>query len=451
MGRGSLGAALALACVSTAAVGAPRAFGQVITQADWSRRMVTALGIAEGMPSGGGTDVYAEFLAGEPIPPIRIEGAQAASLPAGARVERDPASGKFGAIRAGASGAIAEYRVRVPAGGIYALYAEAGDPRGAPAAAHHWRVDGGKPVTSQPAPGLAGGANPPWPFNARLVGYHVLSRGEHAVSDEIPAGGKLTAFALVRQPFPHVRPPDGWRDRDALTYGVKAVTMVQAMQLEDELPELERWSVVREGERPDRVWPKPASAGAADAPEKLSAGRWMAGTPEGVTLLYEIDLPRPCTYSVLARMAGTGGSRWILDARVERSVTPARADRLDWIRVTTLPLGKGRHRLGVRLTGSAGLDAIRLVCRDGDPLAALLLLRDLGFGEKSPEEPVTAEMAHSNLDNPFFRQRVEMLTASFFTFSGPGPGPWGGPPAGEGGIILPTDEAPPETTTPISE
>ena len=428
------GTILALLCAA-----AP-AGAQTITQGAWARRIVLALGVEDqAVPAGASDSDYVQFLSGDPLPPIRIEGAAVKPIPAAARVEPDAADPRLRLLRAGGKEATATYIVRVPVGGVYALRMAG---RGG---AQRWRIDGGHPITSPPADPsepivvLAGTKPGPAQPEPRLVGYFVLSRGDHPVSVAIPAGGALAAFELVRQPFPHVRPPEGWAPAEALTFGVKAVTMVQLMQLEDQLPDVPRSSVAREGERFDDALPPHQPIGDR-SPGKPSAGSWMRGGPGGAALSYRIDLREACVYSVLARMTGRGSARFRLDGRVERSVTtPGTGERFAWLRVSTLPLGAGAHRVDVRLGEGVGLDTLRLVCRDPDPEASLLLLRDLGFQEKFPGDLVTAAFAAGNLDTPYFRERMQSLLSNFFVSTGSGPYAWGPGPTPQTGIELPTE------------
>jgi len=432
--------AFSLACVMLALFLAAPARAQTITQGEWARRMVSALGLEDqAVPRGAPASDYVEFLSGDPIPPLRIEGASAAPIPAGARVEPVAADPHLRALRAGAANAAAFYRVSVPVGGVYALrmIGEGG--------AQRWRLDGGRWIASPPADPseplavLAGTPAAPVLPEPKLVGYFVLSRGNHTASVEIPSGGVLAAFELVRQPFPHVRPPGGWASGEALTFGVKAVTMVQLMQLEDQLPDVPRASVAREGERFEAS--RPARSPIGDrSPGTPSAGAWMRGGHGGAALSYQVELGKPCVYSVVARMTGRGSARFRFDGSVERSVTPPGAgERFAWLRVSTLPLNSGPHRVDVRLGDGVGLDSFKLICRDPDPEASLLLLRDLGFEEKFPNDTVTAPFAAGNLDRPYFRERMQSLLSSFFVSTGPGPLAWGPGAGPEEGVVLPSE------------
>jgi hypothetical protein len=404
--------AIACAMISGTATAAP------ISQAEWARLLVEAMGIEDGIaPAGAASSDFIEFLSGDPPATVRVEAVSARPWPQRARKERDPGPPETSWLRAGSSSATPGYRVLIPRGGIYALrYRGKGRVQ-------RWRMDAkdvrignpGKETTSTPS-GLPS-----------LLGYFILSRGEHAVTVDIPPEGGLQAFELVRQPFPHIRPPGGWKPDVTLTYGAKAVTLVQAMQIEQELPALRRFRVQREGERFDAEI-RPAIQTNAQAPGKPSSGAWVLGRPEGSWLVYDFDVERWGTYSLLARVTGNGNGRLLLDDRVFRAWgAPGSQERFVWRKVSTLPLTAGRHRMDVYLEEDAGFDVLRLLFRDPAPEASLMLLRDLGFEEGAPDDPVSFSAAKENLANPIFRERLESLGSSFFTQPGPGVGPGSGP------------------------
>ncbi len=417
--------------------------GASITQGDWARRMAAAIGVdARAFPPNPQIADYIEFLSGDSVPPVRVESKAVESLPPGAQLTPDPARAERRWLRAGATGGTFVFKVRIPASGVYAIrtLTDGGEQR--------WRVDGGEPHVMKTAKDDSdkGQAGEP----TRLLGYFLLARGDHQVSVEIPASGGLAEFDLVRQPFPHVRPPGGWRPDAPLTFGVKAVTMVQAMQLEGELPDLRRWEIAREGEAFTAEGPAVVQTNDKD-PGKPSANAWVRGAPGGSWIEHEFEARESCTYSLVARMVGRGSTRWIVDGTVERHVTPpGEGDRFLWLHVSTLPLAEGRHRVRVWLAEGAGLDVFKLLCRDPGPQASLLLLHDLGFAEKMSDDPVPASMAQENLDNAYFRARIEALLAGFFTLTAQGPGPWGASPPWDQGILLPSENPPSPPVSPFS-
>jgi hypothetical protein len=410
-----------------------------ITQADWARWLMAAMGVeARALPADAASVDYIEFLSGDPIAPLRVQASAAVPLPPGAQLTPDPMHPDRRWLRMGAAGGTPVFKVRVPASGVYAIriLIEGGEQR--------WRVDGGEPHVAGPAD--EGRIAEP----TRLLGYFLLARGVHQVSVEIPPSGALAWFALVRQPFPHVRPPGGWQPNALLTFGVKAVTMVQAMQLEGELRDRRRWEIAREGEAFTAEGPAVVQTNDRD-PGRPSADAWVRGAHGGSWVEYEFEARASCTYSLVARMAGRGSARWIVDDTVERHVTPpGEGERFQWLSVSTLPLAKGRHRVRVGLEEGAGLDVFKLLCRDPDPQASLFLLRDLGFGEKMPDEPVPASLAQENLNNAYFRARMDALLTSFFTLTTKGPGPWGASPPWDQGLLLPSpSEKPPSPVSPF--
>jgi hypothetical protein len=407
--------ALALPALASNAEAAP------ISQGEWARLLVEAMGLEKEIaPGGAPVSELIEFLAGDPPAAVRVQAVAADPWPASARKEPDSRASGRSWLRAGDAAATPRYRVVVPRGGIYAIrYRGEGDVQ-------RWEVDTDDVRIGNPS----GEAVPARAASDRLpslLGYFILSRGEHAVTVKIPPAGGLQAFELIRQPFPHVQPPEGWKPEATLTYGAKAVTMVQAMQIEQELPDLPRFRVQREGERFDAEI-TPAVQTNVETPGRPSMGAWVLGRREGTWLVYNVAVERWGTYSLLTRVTGRGKGQLWVDERVNRAWGGAGSpDRFTWRKVSTLPLSAGRHRLDVHLEEDAGLDLLRLLYRDPAPEASLTLLRDLGFEEGAPNDPVSLNAARENLDNPIFRERLELLSNSFFTHSGPGVGPAPGP------------------------
>ena len=414
--------------------------GAPITQGEWARRMVAAIGVdSRAFPEYAQTSDYIEFLSGDTVAPVRVESVAAASLPPGAVITPDPAHPERRWLRTDTNGGAAVFKVQVPASGVYAIRALIGGDE------QRWRVDRGEPRVTKPANDDSGEGKAGNP--TRLLGYFLLARGEHEVSVELPASGAIARFDLVRQPFPHVKPPGGWRPDAPLTFGVKAVTMVQAMQLEGELPDIRRWEINREGEAFTEQGPVVVQTNDRE-PGKPSKDAWVHGASRGSWLDYQVKVRERCAYSLVARMTGRGSARWLVDDTVERHVTPpGDGSRFLWLPVSTLPLEKGLHRVRVWLAEGAGLDTFKLMCRGPEAQPSLLLLDDLGFEEGLPEDPVSTAVAQQNLDNTYFRGRIERLLASFFTLTGKEPTPLGGPLPWDQGILLPVS---PPVNQPVS-
>lgn len=425
------GAVLAIGLLLLAALAPARASAGPVTQAQWAHLLVQAMGLGPAIdPTGKDDATVIAFLTGGPVPATRVRAVASEPIPSGAQRWPAGAPEARAGIRAGAQALTLRYAVRVTEPGIYALrFAGAGE-------AQRWRIDDGEPRLAQPAGRLdaAGGDD----REGNLLGYFLLAAGAHEVRVTLPPGGVLWRFELLRQPFPHIRPPGGWRPGAPLTFGDKAVTMIQAMQLEHELPDVARWRLQREGERYDAD-PVPVLQTNEGTREKPSAGLLVRGGADGSQVRYRLDVPRPGTYTLLARVTGSAGGRLRLNDAVERAWPPTRpADRLVWDDLATLPLAAGSQDLEVNLAAGAGLDVLRLVYRDPSPEAALLLLQDLGFEESSAEESVDMAAARANLDDERFRERVNTLVAGFYTQSGPGVGPGpGGVVTESPGLVLP--------------
>lgn len=424
--------------------GPSAAAAETVSQGDWARFLVEAMGLSEAIAEGDpATRDYVDFLSGEPRAKQTVWAETVRPLPQGARRQPDAGDATRQWIRAGGEPISAHYRVKVMHPGIYALRFRGDGPP------QQWRVAKGEVRMARPA-GKPGQAAADGAARTDLLGHFVLPRGAHDVSVEIPPGGGLLFFELLRQPFPHVRPPGGWQPGAPLTFGAKAVTMIQAMELEHELPDVARWRVEREGERYDES-PLPGVRSDSARSVKASAGAWLRGAVRGSRAVYLLPIAKGGTYSLLARVTGGGDGRLLLNDLVERGWRGARpADHLVWRNLVTLPLQAGEQEISVSLEADAGLDVMRLIYRDTSPEAALMLLKDLGFEESAAGDPVTLNAARDNLENREFQDRVRKLLASFYTQPGAGMGPASGPsPIPSPGLILtekgevtPTDTPP---------
>lgn len=420
------------------------ASAEPVTQGKWAQLLVEAMGLVDAVAVGEPTTKdFIDFLSGKPAFAQKVWATSLEPFPPGAVRVPDPAREDHVWVRATGHPVTAAYRVNLSNPGIYAIRF-----RGK-GGAQDWRVGRGTFRRVVPgsgpekAPATNGGS-------LDLVGYFLLPRGEQRVTVELPAGGSLLSFEILRQPFPHVRPPGGWQPEVLLTFGDKAITMIQAMELEHELPDISRWRVEREGERYDEGQ-IPAQRMTAGSVEKPSAGAWLKGAAEGSRVIYILPVARRGTYSLLARVTGTGEGKVLLNNLVERGWRgPKPKDHLVWRNLATLPLEKGEQTLEIALDSDAGLDVMRLIYRDPSPEASLMLLDDLGFEESAPEDLVTVNAALENLDNSSFQERIRTLLASFYTQPGTGIGPPSGAPPivtpglilTEPGEVIPTDSSP---------
>jgi hypothetical protein len=106
----------------------------------------------------------------------------------------------------------------------------------------------------------------------------------------------------------------------------------------------------------------------------------------------------------MGRVHGSTPQLWSVDARYAVRVNPGPdAERFDWSEVATLPFDAGEHVVRARIADGAGVDVLHLLPRRASDQDYLDLMRELGFQEGAPDEPVTQSAAQSNLAHPAFR------------------------------------------------
>ncbi len=73
-------------------------------------------------------------------------------------------------------------------------------------------------------------------FNNLYGGKYILKRGTHKLTIIPQENGSLSSIYLTAPCMPKIEPPGGWKPENLLTFGDKAVTIIKALNMEDRLP-----------------------------------------------------------------------------------------------------------------------------------------------------------------------------------------------------------------------
>jgi hypothetical protein len=274
-----------------------------------------------------------------------------------------------------ASGEVGEvtYAVAVVRGGDYRLRVEvAGDPL-RPVSAELARVGEVKPVeafTVTPAAAMS------WVD----AGATHLDPGAYTASVLLPRGTALEHVEVAPPCVMPIEPFGGWKATAVLTSEDAAVTMVQALDKQSELPPAD----TPIGVEADQFHAETAVVTTASDPAMPGA---LRGGTAGVRAVVFVDLPQPGLYTISAFGLKGAGQSWTADACLKSVVCAdkdAQADVAQWRPVVTAQFAAGRHTFSVLLAPGAALQRVRAERKKESAADYAATLRRLGFDVGPP-------------------------------------------------------------------
>ncbi|HUG54689.1 MAG TPA: hypothetical protein VMR21_13865 [Vicinamibacteria bacterium] len=435
--------------------GDPR--NSAVTHAEWARMLLRALDLSDGPAQATTASEAFAVLSWKESLRFRADRYAAADE---VSVERGP-----GPARVVPTAEVGEvsYPLSVVRGGDYRIRVEiAGRPE-SPASAELSRVGEVKPAeafTVVPAADMG------WVD----AGTTHLDPGAYEATVLLPRGTTLQHLEVAPPCLDAVEPPGGWRATKVLETEDAAVTMVQALDAEAELPpaaspvEFDAALFVVDAATPSLV------AGTVPGP----GGVWVKAGPAGLRAFVSLDLPEAGLYTISVFGVVAGGQSWTADACRKSVVCASRAadesDLPQWRPVMTGEFVAGRHSLSVRLGSGAAVQRVRAERKKDSPADYAATLRRLGFdvGPPGPMGRDRAVDAMNSLERRITPLRATLcgdlvlppeipaLRAGLEVAQIPGPaqpppnaGP-GQPPLGAGPVV-PVGTPPPVGVTPSEE
>ena len=224
---------------------------------------------------------------------------------------------------------------------------------------------------------------------------YLLARGGHQVRANVEPGVRVECMELVPVETPVIRPSGGWAENKTLTFGDKALTMLQAMGMGNDLPPVGLPHVI-EAEKALLNNARPfADASASEG----TVVRAMAPA----SMLFSPEVREEGLYSVLVRGIQVEGSSWSLNDGVRQTVPrQIKTDGYGWWEIGTYYMDEGGHAIRGDLPRSTRIDALRMVHRSESPESALSLLKGIGFSEGMASEAVDHASAGRNLKTPAY-------------------------------------------------
>jgi hypothetical protein len=231
-----------------------------------------------------------------------------------------------------------------------------------------------------------------------------LEAGAYSASVLLPVGASLGALELQPPCLNPVEPEGGWRATAIASTADVAVTALQAVDLESELPP---------GETPIEISGSDFRLTGGGAQQNVSAeasleSSWLRAGPGGVQAIAFVDLPQPGLYTISVLGIEGGGQSWLADS-CRNAVICQRGQAREvpeWRVVMSGNFASGRHFFSVTLGPGAVVARLRVERKKdggGDYLGSI---RRLGFDPGPDGQPVTRTRAIDAMN--WVRQRRRM-------------------------------------------
>jgi hypothetical protein len=260
-----------------------------------------------------------------------------------------------------------------------------------------------------------------------------LDPGAYDATVLLPEGGVLEVLELAPPCVHPIEPPGGWKPTAVTTSEDVAVTVLQALDLESELPPSASPIEFRGGELKLEDGSRALDASAN------AEGVFRSG-PKGSRVVLVADIPEDGLYTLSLFGLPGGGQRWLADGCRASVVCPSSEALPRWRVVLSGLFQKGPHTFSASLGPDTVVERVRLEPKKGAPADYAAAVERLGL-DLGPAGAITrekAEEARRFLERRRAQQEMELcgdilrpgtLVAELAATTGPG-GEGGG---GEGG------------------
>ncbi len=418
LGRGMKTGLGALALAGAALVplyGDPRL--SHVSHAEWARMVLEGLDLAASLPRSAPASLVFSVLSWKTN---LTQSAERYVRADGVEMERDPRAllrsvadpGEAAYALAVARSGDYRVRVRLEGGGDMPAVVELARA-GEDAAAHEFSV------------------RPPQVTGWVDAGVAHLKPGAWTASISMPRGTALESLEIAPPCLSPIEPLGGWRAPLVTDNVDLAVTVLEALELESELPP---------GDTPLDI---PARDFRSEDPQALLArapavdGYTVAGGERGLRAEVSVEVPASGLYTLSFFGRRGEGQRWAADGCQKIIVcTEREVDSVaEWHVLGTLDLAAGRHLFAVALGPGATLERLRLERRKQAGEDYVATLRRLGM-DPGPDGPITRAKAEEAIDW-LRRRKLERPTPDCgdydlppegVTYADTGSGPPGPPP-----------------------
>jgi hypothetical protein len=232
-----------------------------------------------------------------------------------------------------------------------------------------------------------------------------LQPGVYSAAVLLPSGTSLGSLELAPPCLNPVEPLGGWRSSAIASTGDVAVTAIQAVDLESELPPAE--TAVEVTGADFRVTGGAGATTPASAEASLES-TWLRAGPGGLQAVVFVDLSQAGLYSLSVFGIEGGGQSWLADS-CRTSVLCPRGDEAEgprWRVVLSGAFQSGRHFFSVTLGPGAVVARLRMERKKDEAADYLGTIRRLGFDPGPDGQPVTRSRAVDAMN--WLRERRRM-------------------------------------------
>lgn len=276
------------------------------------------------------------------------------------------------------------------------------------------------------------------------LGWIKMDPGNHTLSVILPPGTSLESIQISPPCLSPIEPIGGWRAPALTTDQDLAVTMLQALELESELPPADDPIEVRAGGF-DILAPESRITEGGNQGEDFQ----LVATFEGLQAIVYVDIPVAGLYAVSALATTGDGQTWIADSCRRADVCPTPDVAPKWRTILTSDFNVGRHSFAVLLTNGAAVGKIRLQRLKTEPVDYVAALERMGFRVGSPG-PISRDKAREAMEWLRDRWKQKLATDPACLIQAPVGRVVGTPGQIAGGLTLITPGVTPPGVTPPS-
>jgi hypothetical protein len=213
------------------------------------------------------------------------------------------------------------------------------------------------------------------------LGWTKLDPGNHTISVMLPPGSSLESIEVSPPCLSPVEPQNGWRAGAIVTDEDLALTILQALEMESELPPADDAMEFRAG-----GFEILAPESRMEESGRETDDFQLHASFEGLLAIVYADIPVEGLYAVSALTTSGEGQTWIADSCHRADVCPTAYTAPKWRTLITSRFNKGRHSFEVLLANGATVGKIRLQRLKTAPEDYVAALERIGFrvGSKGP-------------------------------------------------------------------